>query len=96
MSLILQVENELLRAALVFLRTIYDQIKTILQTLLKETLFKTRPDLAQTYSEAITLLVTLTTIYILLTFVVAARKIIMAILILGWVLLILSLILSGI
>lgn len=94
--MILQVENELLRAALVFLRTIYDQIKTILQTLLKETLFKTRPDLAQTYSEAITLLVTLTTIYILLTFVVAARKIIMAILILGWVLLILSLILSGI
>lgn len=78
---------DLLTLILTFLRTIYDFIRSILDSLLKDTVFKADPELADLYSDAITLLVTLTAFYLVFEFVSAAKKIVRLILILGWVLL---------
>ncbi len=87
--------SDVLTLILTFLRTIYDLTRGILNGLLQDTLFKAKPELADTYSDAITLLITLTTLYLLLVFVAAAKKFIRIILILGWALLLLAFIMSS-
>ena len=76
--------------ALNFLTTIFRAIKDSLQTLLKETIFKSRPDLASFYSDGISLLISLTALFLILEFLSSAKKIIGFILLAGWVLLVLS------
>jgi hypothetical protein len=73
----------------------FDYIKNAITMLLNMTLFKVNPDLVDTFSSTITLLVTFTAIYIILVFVTSAKKILGIILLLGWVLLIASMFLTA-
>lgn len=68
-------------------------LQNLLMTILRETIFKARPELAQQFSGALSLLTLITVVYLLLTFVTAFRKIIGYILLIGWALLILAIIL---
>ena len=71
-------------------------LEDAVNSLLAETLFKARPELATQFSGPISMLVTLTALYLLLTFVSAARKAIGVLLAIGWSLLALAIILASI
>ncbi|MEM4798648.1 MAG: hypothetical protein QW713_01345 [Sulfolobales archaeon] len=73
---------------------LYNWLVEFIKQMLANTVFKERPDLADRFSTAITLLVSLTALYILLVFVTAIRKIIGILILIGWVLLIAALALS--
>jgi len=77
-----------------FIYAIYYFIRDILSYLLSATIFKEHPEYAASYSDAITLLVSLTSLYIILEFITSAKKFVKVILMLGWGLLILSIIIS--
>ena len=77
-----------------FFATIFRALKDSLQTLLRETIFKTRPDLASFYSDGISLLVALTALYLILELLSGVKKIIGIILIIGWVLLFVAMLLT--
>ncbi len=62
-------------------------IQNTLTDLLKETIFKANPELAQQYGSAISTLVFLTALYILLTLFSTIRKVIGYIILIGWLLL---------
>lgn len=79
---------------LLFLSTAYNYLVDLLSNILKETVFKSNPGLATQYSEGITLLITLTVIYLILEFFTAAKRVVRVILIIGWVLLILALVME--
>ena len=83
-------QTDILTLLLTFLRTIYNLIRTFLETILNETVFKADPQLANLYSDAITLLITLTAFYLVLELVSIGKKIIKIILIIGWVLLLVA------
>jgi hypothetical protein len=78
-----------------FLATAYSTLRSFIETLLEETLFKARPELATQFAEGVSILVTLTALYLILEFVSSAKKIIRAVLVLGWVLLIVAILASG-
>lgn len=65
----------------------YRVLEEFIASLLADTLFKTRPELASQFSGPLSLLVSLTALYLLLTLVTAAKRVIGAILIIGWALL---------
>lgn len=65
----------------------YRVVEEFIASLLADTLFKTRPELASQFSGPLSLLVSLTALYLLLTLVTAAKRVIGAILIIGWALL---------
>ena len=87
--------GEALINAMTFLNALYDALKSFLETLLASTIFKASPEIATTYSDATSLLVSLTAMYILLEVVQVGKRIIRAVLLLGWVLLMASLVLSA-
>lgn len=68
----------------------FDGLKSIISTLLFQTLLKNRPDIADSFATTISLLITLTAIYIILVFISSAKKVVGIILALGWVFLLLS------
>ena len=73
----------------------FNWLRSMIETLLNMTLFKVNPGLVDSFASTIALLITLTTIYIILVFVSSAKKILGIVLVLGWGLLIVSLILSA-
>lgn len=77
-----------------FLYTIYYFLRDLLSYFLEATIFKDHPEYATTYGDAITLLISLTSIYIILEFISSAKKWVKIILILGWGLLVLSILIS--
>lgn len=81
--------------AMNFVATAYSVLRSFIESLLEETLFKARPDLADQFAEGVSILVTLTTFYLLLEFVSTAKRIIRAVLVLGWVLLVVAILVSG-
>ncbi len=84
--------SDILSLALTFLTTLFNYAKNAIKVILDETLLKNSPQKAALYSDAITLLITLTALYLILEFVTAAKKVVRVILALGWLLLILSLV----
>ncbi len=68
----------------------FDGLKSIISSLLFQTLLRDRPDIADSFATTISLLVSLTAIYIILVFISSAKKVVGIILALGWVLLLLS------
>lgn len=80
--------------ALNFFATIFRAIKDSLQNLLRETIFKSRPDLASFYSDGISLLISLTALFLILEFLSSAKKAIGIVLVAGWALLILAILIS--
>ncbi|MGC8936446.1 MAG: hypothetical protein ACP5KV_03670 [Candidatus Methanomethylicaceae archaeon] len=84
-----------LSSALNVIYFFFDLLRSFISFIVENTILRGRPDLANSFSSAITVLITVTAIYILLVFVTAAKKAIGIVLLLGWGLLILSLILAG-
>jgi len=77
-----------------FLYAIYYFLRSAIAFLLEATLFKDHPEYAATYGDAITFLVSLTALYLILEMIEAAKKWVKIILILGWGLLIVTIITS--
>ncbi len=73
---------------------LFDLVRSFIQYIIEQTILKGRPDLANSFSSAITIMITLTTVYILLVFITATRKAIGIIITIGWILLIISMLLA--
>ncbi|MEM4599345.1 MAG: hypothetical protein QXI29_01915 [Candidatus Methanomethylicaceae archaeon] len=67
-------------------------MKNFFTFVIEQTILKDRPYLAESYSSALTILITLTTLYVLLVFVSAVKKAIGIIILIGWVLFTLSIV----
>lgn len=76
------------------LYAVYYFIRDILSFILQVTLFQEHPEYAATYGDALTFLISITAVYIILEFISSAKKWVKVILILGWGLLILSIVIS--
>ena len=74
------------------LYAIYYFIREVVSKLFEYTLFRGRPDLATLYGDALTILISLTAVYLLLELFAAARRIIKWLLLIGWLLLIVSMV----
>lgn len=74
------------------LYAIYYFIRELIKSLFEFTIFKENPELALIYGDAFTILISLTALYLLLEIFVSAKKFVKWILIIGWVLLIVSII----
>lgn len=79
-----------------FLSGLYTYLRNSISTLLEKTLFKENPDLALFYGDTVTLLTSLTALYLILMMAGVTRKVIGGILLLGWGLLIFSIVLKTI
>ena len=77
-----------------FIYAVYYFIRNLIMMLLNETIFKGHPAYAASYGDAITLLVSLTALYMILELVSAGKRIIKAILILGWIFLVIAILVS--
>ncbi len=77
-----------------FLYAIYYFLRNAIAFLLENTLFKGHPDYAATYGEAISFLISLTALYLILEMIEAAKKWVKIILIIGWGLLIITILTS--
>jgi len=73
------------------LLTIYNWMVNLITTILQQTILKDNPDMAKQYGSALTLLISLTAIYILLVFISAFKKILGIIIAIGWLALIAAL-----
>lgn len=74
----------------------FNGLRWAIESILNMTLFKVNPDLSEAFASTIALLVSLTAAYILLVVVSAGKKILGIIILLGWALLIVSMIISAI
>lgn len=79
-----------------FLSTLYTYLRDFISTMLEKTLFKENPDLAFFYGDAVALLTSLTALYLVLVLATITRRVIGGILVLGWALLIVSIVLKTI
>lgn len=77
-----------------FLYFLYTLVRDAIATLLEETVFKARPELAAQFGDAITLLTALTAVYVIMALFEAAKRIVRIILLLGWGLLIVAMLMS--
>lgn len=68
----------------------FNALKNFLTFIIEQTILKNRPQLAESYSSALTILITLTALYLILVFISAAKKAIGIIILIGWALIILS------
>lgn len=77
-----------------FVFLLFRGTSTVMENLLSATLFTARPELATQYADATTLLFALTGIWLIFEFITAAKKIVRGILVVGWVLLIVSVVIT--
>ena len=77
-----------------FIYLIYDALRNGIQTLLEMTIIRASPALAQKYADSLSLLITITAIWLLLEFSTNLKNVIRAVVILGWILLIISIAIS--
>ncbi|MDI9643876.1 MAG: hypothetical protein QFX35_01505 [Candidatus Verstraetearchaeota archaeon] len=73
----------------------FNGLKWVIESILSMTLLKANPDLVEGFSNTIALLVSLTAIYIMLVVVSMGKKILGIIILLGWVLLLVSMVISA-
>ena len=77
-----------------FIYWLYLTLRSFIQNILEATIVKANPELAAKFADTITMLVTLASIRLMLELATLAKKIIRAIIIIGLVLLIISLLAS--
>jgi len=77
-----------------FIYFIYRSFRDAIQWLLENTIIKANPSLATQFSDAITLLTTLTVILLMMELISGAKKILAIIVAIGWALLIVSMAIS--
>ncbi|MBC7120026.1 MAG: hypothetical protein H5T33_00360 [Candidatus Methanosuratus sp.] len=74
----------------------YNGLKWAIESILNMTLFKVSPELVDGFANTIAFLISLTAIYILLVVVSAGKKILGIVILLGWALLVVSMVISAI
>jgi hypothetical protein len=70
----------------------YYYIRSAIMWVLENTVFVENPDAATLYADSITFLASITAIYLILEFFATAKRIVRLVMILGWLLLIVSLV----
>lgn len=78
-----------------FIYAFYYFVRELIAKLFEYTIFKGEPDLAILYSDAFTILISLTAIYLVLELFTAARKFVKFFLIIGWFLLVVSMVIGS-
>ncbi|MEM2125133.1 MAG: hypothetical protein QXX77_04235 [Candidatus Methanosuratincola sp.] len=73
----------------------FNGLRWVIESILNMTLFKVNPELSEAFASTIALLISLTAAYILLVVVSTGKKILGIIILLGWALLIVSMIISA-
>ena len=69
-------------------------LQNIIMGMLKETIFKSNPELAVQFSGAISTLTFLTAVYLILVFATSLKKVLGYLIAIGWILLILAIVLT--
>ncbi len=87
--------NVLMLAAQALLM-LYNWLSLLLRYMLESTIFKENPSVAREFSEAISILINITAIYIIMTLFEGLKKFLKVLLIIGWGLLTLAIILAAI
>ena len=87
--------NVLMLAAQALLM-LYNWLSLLLRYMLESTIFKEKPSVAREFSEAISILINITAIYIIMTLFEGLKKFLKVLLIIGWGLLTLAIILAAI
>ena len=77
-----------------FFYLLYQAVRNVIQYIFESTIMKVDPSLAAKYADATTILITITAILIIFEVFTSAKKILRIIVILGWVLLILSIVIG--
>ena len=78
-----------------FLYSAYDYLRKLIVYMLEQTIFKGQPGLATFYGDAATFLASITALYILISLVTMARRVVMVVLIIGWVLFVVSIVIRA-
>lgn len=78
-----------------FLYSAYDYLRKLIVYMLEQTIFKGQPGLATFYGDAATFLASITALYILISLVTMARRVVMVVLIIGWVLFVVSILIRA-
>ena len=78
-----------------FLYSIYAYLRKLVVYMLEQTIFKGQPGLASFYGEAATFLASITALYVILSLVTLARRVVMVVLIIGWVLFAVSIVIRA-
>ena len=86
--------SDFITQILLFLNTAYQFLVDLISKILEETVLKSNPALSEQFGQGITLLVTLTAVYVILEFFSAAKRVVRTILLIGWLLLILALVMT--
>lgn len=77
-----------------FVYLIFDSLRKGIKLILEKTIIKASPLLAEKYAEAISILITITAVWLMLEFSTGLKKVVRFVVILGWVLLAASIILE--
>ena len=77
-----------------FFYLLYQAVRNVIQYIFESTIMKVDPSLAAKYADATTILITITAILVIFEVFTSAKKILRIIVVLGWVLLILSIIIG--
>ena len=77
-----------------FFYLLYQAVRDVIQYIFESTIMKVDPSLAAKYADATTILITITAILIIFEVFTAAKKVLRILVILGWVLLILSIVIG--
>ena len=77
-----------------FFYLLYQAVRDVIQYIFESTIMKVDPSLAAKYADATTIMITITAILIIFEVFTAAKKILRILVILGWVLLILSIVIG--
>jgi len=77
-----------------FIRQVYLNLHELIRWFLENTLFKANPKLSEQFADPIILLCSLTAILLIFELISSSRKILAAIVILGWTILIISITLT--
>ena len=73
---------------------VYSAVRWLIQIFYQITLAQGSPELALKFADATTLLITITTVWIIMEFTTSLKRIFRIVVILGWILLIVSIFLS--
>ncbi len=73
---------------------VYSAVRSLIQFIFELTITQGSPELALKFADATTLLVTITAVWIILEFTTSLKKVVRIVVIIGWVLLIVSMLIS--
>jgi len=73
---------------------VYAAVRSFIQSILETTIFRAEPSLSAKFADALTLLITVTAVWLILEFATGFRKIVRILVLVAWLLFALSVIVS--